>query len=115
MEEAWAHRGGEVHLLALDWRKAFDSINASGLLSALKRFGLPDFVVEAVAAIYSELVFHVKENSSTSQRRQQHAGICQGCSLSPFLFIIVMTVLMKDATDMLQSGARDAINEGRFI
>ena len=48
VEEAWAHRGGEVHLLALDWRKAFDSINANGLLAALKRLGLVDFVWEAL-------------------------------------------------------------------
>jgi hypothetical protein len=27
IEEAWAHRGGKVHLLALDWAKALDSIN----------------------------------------------------------------------------------------
>eukprot|EP00973_Karenia_brevis_P011495 1555532-Karenia_brevis.AAC.1 len=34
---------------------------------------------------------------------QQHNGISQGCPLSPFLFIIVMTILMSDARRLAHS------------
>ena len=53
VELAWAHRGGSVHLLALDWKRAFDSINSESLLQALTRFGLPGHVVSVIRAIYS--------------------------------------------------------------
>ena len=39
-----------------------------------------------------------------------YAGICQGCPLSPFLFVILMTVLIHDARANLsqQVGATQA-------
>ena len=41
VETANAQRNGRLSLLALDWRKAFDSLNVSSLLDALRRYGLP--------------------------------------------------------------------------
>ena len=90
-----------MHLLALDWRKAFDSINPDGLLLALRRFGLPEHFLTLVRAIYRDRVFHVSDSGVTSTEHAQFAGICQGCPLSPFLFVAVMTVLMKDAYEAL--------------
>ena len=40
IEFARAQRNGSVSLLALDWAKAFDSINIVSLLDALRRAGL---------------------------------------------------------------------------
>lgn len=38
---ALAQRSGQVAMLALDWAKAFDSINVDSLISALSLFGIP--------------------------------------------------------------------------
>ena len=54
VERAWSDRGARLHLLALDWQKAFDSIDPSALLNALRRFGLPSKFRQAVEAIYTE-------------------------------------------------------------
>jgi hypothetical protein len=93
-------------LLALDWRKAFDSINPEGLLDALRRFGLPEHFLTVVASIYTDRTFQVKECGVSSDKRKQRAGICQGCPLSPFLFIAVMTVLMHDSYKALDNQQR---------
>ena len=103
---AWARKNGAVHLLALDWRKAFDSINPEGLLDALRRFGLPEHFLTVVASIYTDRTFQVKECGVSSDKRKQRAGICQGCPLSPFLFIAVMTVLMHDSYKALDNQQR---------
>lgn len=108
VERAWADRGGSLHLLALDWRKAFDSIDPKALLNALRRFGLPPQLLKTIGAIYSERSFVVSDAGSTSEVRQQRSGICQGCPLSPFLFVMVMTVIMHDAVDKLGAAASDA-------
>ena len=110
MEEAWAHRNGSVHLLALDWGKAFDSINVDGLLLALRRFGLPAFFLEIIQSIYSERQFRVNDCSISSEKRAQQSGICQGCPLSPFFFTIVMTVLMRDAYSFPGPAAQRAVD-----
>ena len=47
IEKAWAHRGGTAHLMALDWAKAFDSINSESLILALRRFELPRSLTSA--------------------------------------------------------------------
>jgi len=112
VERTWAERGARLHLLALDWAKAFDSIDPAALLDALRRFGLPLELRQAVAAIYTDRAFIVRDSGCTSTARQQMSGICQGCPLSPFLFIIVMTVIMFDATAKLGVPAAEAYRQG---
>ena len=111
VELAWAHRGGGLHMLALDWRKAFDSINPESLLQALRKFGVPEAFVKMVSSIYTDRSFVVADCGETSGRHRQLSGICQGCPLSPFLFIIVMTVLMEQARQELSQESQDAIGQ----
>ena len=102
LEDAWATKDGQLVLLALDWAKAFDSISPDALMAALKRFGLPYKFVSVVEAIYSRRSFAVRDAGTTSANYEQCFGICQGCPLSPFLFAMVMTVLLRDAKQNLQ-------------
>ena len=66
------------------------------LLSALARFGLPSAIVNMVRGIYASRFFVIKDHTGTSSERRQDSGIAQGCPLSPYLFIIVQTVMMHD-------------------
>ena len=112
MDRAWSDRYGRVHLLALDWRKAFDSVNIDALLNALRRFGLPGHLLNVLRSIYSDRVFVVAECRQTSVEHSQRSGICQGCPLSPFLFIMVMSIMMRDARDMLSEAClRDVLQD----
>jgi len=101
LERAQASSDEVLNFLALDWAKALDSIAPDSLLNALRRFGLPEEFVQMVAAIYEYRSFTVKDNGVTSETHRQSSGICQGCPLSPYLFVIVMTILMGDARALL--------------
>jgi len=115
VERAWGERGGRLHLLALDWRKAFDSIDPAALLNALRRFGLPVHFRRVVEEIYTDRSFFVKDSGQSSDKRKQMSGICQGCPLSPFLFIIVMTVIMHDAVASLGPSSALAYSDSRLF
>ena len=94
-----ARKMGNGFFVALDWAKAFDSIFPEALTRALRRFGCPLKLVSVIGAIYENRTFVVQDNGICSNPKTQHYGICQGCPLSPFLFIIVMTVLLHDAKE----------------
>ncbi|CAE8632912.1 unnamed protein product [Polarella glacialis] len=89
-------------MLALDWAKAFDSISPAGLILSLSRFGIPDKFLKVVQSIYTDRCFFVSDAGVTSELHPQKFGICQGCPLSPFLFGMLMTVLIKDAKKELE-------------
>ena len=55
-----------------------------------------------IEAIYRDRRFLVKDNGCTSDWRPQEFGITQGCPLSPFLFVVVMTILLGDAKEDLE-------------
>ena len=42
----------------------------------------------------------------------QQSGVSQGCTLSPFLFIILMSVLVSDAFSLLPDEAKSAHETG---
>ena len=97
---ALAQKHGCIGLLALDWKKCFDSINVEGLLHALERFGLPPKFVRIISHIYTDRSFQVLGAGSKSTVRSQKCGISQGCPMSPFLFVILMSVVTQDAVDL---------------
>ena len=92
-------KDGKGVFLALDWAKAFDSISPETMSRALIRFGCPAKLVWIICEIYKRRTFVVHDSGCCSGKKQQHYGICQGCPLSPFLFTIVMTVLLYDAKE----------------
>ena len=102
---ALARRGGRVGMVALDWRMAFDAINVDALLLGLRIFGLPEKVLRLIQHIYSDRRFRASEDDHFSSWKRQHSGISQGCPLSPFLFVMLMTVVIHDAISELNDEA----------
>jgi len=103
LEATWQVADGKLMFLALDWAKAFDSVSPAALCNALRRFGLPSKVIRMVEAIYDDRTFFVREGGADSSPHRQAFGISQGCPLSPFLFVMMMTVLMHDASRRVEA------------
>jgi hypothetical protein len=104
---ALAHKHGRTVMLALDWAKAFDSINVEAMLKALSRFGLPPKILRILKHIYEGRFFSVLDGDSRSTERSQRSGISQGCPLSPSLFVMLMSVMMKDAVSSLPQASQE--------
>ena len=106
-DAAYAAEEPGVLAILLDWAKAFDRIKHESMFIALARFGIPVQMVDMVKAIYDGRSLYLKDPGGDSTTRTQNAGIAQGCPLSPYLFIIVQTVMMFDVDKMYSSMASD--------
>ena len=67
---------------------------------------MPRGIIDMIASLMHAREFFVEDCNSCSSNRSQKSGISQGCTLSPLLFICVMTVLMQDAVSKLSHEAR---------
>ncbi|CAE8640176.1 unnamed protein product [Polarella glacialis] len=82
---------------------------------AMKRFGIPDCFIKVIRGIYSDREFVVRDAGSLSSKQPQHFGICQGCPLSPFLFAVVMTILMHDAKHNMTEHAAAKVTPSNLL
>ena len=62
----------------------------------MKRMGVDQKLIDITKSLYRETVFCVELDGYTSDWLPQNTGIRQGCPLSPYLFLIVMTTLFHD-------------------
>ena len=89
-------KGAKLSIAFLDWEKAFDKIQHDKLLVALGRLGFNSQYTEVIADCYAKPQFYVKDEFGCSDFKVQSSGIRQGCPLSPFLFVLVMTCIDID-------------------
>ena len=85
-----------MQLLFLDWKQAFDSLDHTAMLEALKRFGLSQRMLDTISSIYRNPVFYIQGFNQAECKGQVQAGIRQGYPLSPYLFIVVLSVILSD-------------------
>ena len=84
-------------LLFIDFSKAFDSIHRERMFQILEAYGVPSIIVEAIKLIYENSAAQVITPDGETSFFNILAGIFQGDTLAPFLFIIVLDYTLKQA------------------
>ena len=81
----------------IDFSKAFDSIHRERMFKILEAYGIPSTIVNAIKLIYEGSSAQVLTPDGETSFFDILAGIFQGDTLAPFLFLIVLDYALKEA------------------
>ena len=81
----------------IDFKKAFDSIHRAKMMRILKAYGIPPNLLRAIEQMYTNTRARVQTPDGETQQFNISAGVLQGDTLAPFLFIIVLDYAMRQA------------------
>ena len=84
-------------LIFLDFKKAFDSINRAMMFKILKAYGIPPRLLNAIKAMYTGTRAKVVTEDGDSDEFEITAGVLQGDTLAPFLFVITLDYALRKA------------------
>ena len=85
-------------LTFIDFKKAFDSIHRGKMMRILKAYGIPPRLLSAIETMYSGTKAKVVTPDGTTEEFDILAGVLQGDTLAPFLFVIVLDYALRKAT-----------------
>ena len=102
-----------IYFCFIDYAKAFDGVDHKKLWKILKEMGIPDHLTCLLSNLYAGQEATVRTGHRTTDWFQIGERVCQGCILSPCLFILFAEyITQNDGLDEAKAG----INiEGRNI
>jgi hypothetical protein len=74
---------------------AFDRLKQGQIRKALENYSVPEDLIVAIESLYGSPAFWTEIDKVRSSTHPQKRGIRQGCTLSPYLFIIAMSSLVE--------------------
>ena len=86
----------------VDFEKAFDSIHRDSLWSIMAYYGIPDKLIRMVKLLYEAFECAVLEDGEESKWFR----VKQGCTMSGFLFLLVIDFVMKRSVEREPTGIR---------
>jgi hypothetical protein len=101
-----------VFLIKLDLAKAFDRLEWNFIDAALSRLGLPSYFVRLIHACFSASTFSILVNGEPTTSFSPSRGIRQGCSLSPYLFVVAINELSIRLNQAMQAANISGISMG---
>jgi len=89
-------------VMKIDILKAFDSVQWDFVLKSLVVMGFPEKFIHWIKLCITSPSFSVQVNGDLAGYFQSARGLRQGCSLSPYLFVLCMNVLSRKIDKAVQ-------------
>ena len=100
-------------LIFLDFKKAFDSINRAMMFKILKAYGIPPRLLKAIKAMNTGTRAKVVTEDGDSDQFEITAGVLQGDTLAPFLFVITLDYALRKAINGKEADLGFTLSAGR--
>ena len=89
------YSGKKTALLFIDFSDAFNSVYWPKIKEALEQLGVPSVLVSAVMALMHDVTTRVQTPNGLTNFIKVLAGVLQGDTLAPFVFICVIDVILR--------------------
>ena len=89
----------DLSLVFVDFSKAFDSVDRSKMFEILELYGVPQKIISAIKVLYTSSHSKILTSDGETEPFETLAGILQGDTLAPYLFIIVVDYILRVSVD----------------
>ena len=81
----------------VDFKKAFDTVHRGTMMAILRAYGIPSVIVDVIRLLYTGTKAKVVTSDGQTDLFDILAGVLQGDTLAPYLFVIVIDCCMNEA------------------
>ena len=92
----------QATLIFVDFTEAFDFIHRGKMEQILLAYGIPKETVAAITILYRNTKAKVRSPDEDTEYFDIVAGVLQGDSLAPYLFIICLDYVLKTSIDKIR-------------
>ena len=92
----------QVDWVFVDFTKAFDSIHRGKMEQILLAYGIPKETVAAITILYRNTKVKVRSPDGDTEYFDIVAGVPQGDTLAPYLFIICLDYVLRTSIDKIK-------------
>ena len=92
----------QATLIFVDFTKAFDSIHRGKMEQILLAYGIPKETLAAITILYRNTKVKVRSPDGDTEYFDIVAGVLQGDTLAPYLFIICLDYVLRTSIDKIK-------------
>lgn len=86
----------EIHVLFIDFKKAYNSLHRTSMINSLKEFNLPHKLISLIEMSSTETFVMIKVGAAETELIQVKSGLRQGETISPILFNLILEKVVRE-------------------
>jgi hypothetical protein len=97
----------DIYTCYIDLKKAYDSVDRKALWMILKKFGVPDKLINIVRKFHDGMTAQICGGGRLSEHVPMEVGLRQGCIMAPLLFNVYLAAIVIHVVKDLKADGGD--------